>query len=318
MSEPSENLADRRMAFMDHIGELRTRLLRAVMGAFVCGVVAFFFADEIIELLKYELLPPAHHKLHTFTLGEAFFQEIKVAIVVGLFVSIPFMTYQLWAFVAPALYEKERKLVVPLITAAIAFFAAGAAFCFFIVLPFAVEFLVTYGAEHSTPVLQLSAFISFVLFFMLSFGAIFELPVVLFFLAKIGIVKSGPLRKIRRYAIVAFFIIAAILTPTPDVVNQTLMAAPMWALYELGILGVVHVERQRAAAEAAAKAIADAEEQAAAAERAERQAVVEAADAERAAAAAAAKRLADAEAVARRVADAAGGKDLIDPGEGGS
>ena len=242
------------MAFMEHIGELRKRLLRSVLAAFVCGIAAFAFASEIIDVLKFELLPPAFMQLHTFTLGEAFFQELKVAIVVGLIVSIPFVTYQLWAFIAPALYEKERAMVVPLVIAAIVFFAAGGAFCFFIVLPFAVEFLVTYGAEHSTPMLQLSAFLSFVLFFLFSFGAIFELPVVLYFLAKVGIVKSGPLRKIRRYAIVAFFIIAAILTPTPDVVNQTLMAAPMWALYELGILGVVHVERQRAAQAAADKA----------------------------------------------------------------
>jgi len=246
-------LEDRRMAFMEHIGELRTRLLRSVLAAFVCGAVAFFFAGQIIELLKWELLPPAFMKLHTFTLGEAFFQELKVAIVVGLIASIPFVTYQVWAFIAPALYEKERSIVVPLIVAAIVFFAMGACFCFFIVLPFAVDFLVSYGAEHSTPMLQLSAFLSFVLFFMFSFGAIFELPVVLYFLARIGVVKSGPLRKVRRYAIVCFFIIAAILTPTPDVMNQTLMAAPMWVLYELGILGVVRVEKQKAAQAAADK-----------------------------------------------------------------
>jgi sec-independent protein translocase protein TatC len=245
---------ERRMPFMEHIAELRTRLLRAVFAALACAVATFFFAPQIIEYLKYQFLPAGYYKLHTFTLGEGFFQEIKVAIISGFIFSGPFIAYQVWAFVAPALYDKEKRIVVPFVLSAIGFFAAGAAFCFFVVLPFGVEFLVTYGSEYSESVLQLSSFLSFVLFFLLSFGLIFELPVVLYFLAKVGMVKAAPLRRIRRYAIVGFFIIAAILTPTPDVINQTLMAAPMVILYELGILGVVRVEKQRAAKEAAERA----------------------------------------------------------------
>lgn len=242
------------MPFMEHIGELRSRIMRALIAVGVGTVVCFIFASNIIDLLKLELLPASHFKLHTFTLGEAFFQEIKVAIVGGLFLSGPFFAYQIWAFIVPGLYEKEQRLVVPLAMSAVGFFAAGAAFCFFVVLPFAIEFLLTYGIEHSEPVLQLSAFISFILFFLLSFGLIFELPVILYFLAKVGVVKAAPLRRFRRYAIIASFIIAAILTPTPDIFNQSLMAIPMCLLYELGILGVAREEKQRAAREAAARA----------------------------------------------------------------
>ena len=107
-------LDDRRMAFMEHIGELRTRMLRSVMAAFVCGLVAFFFASDIIWILKLELLPVSHMNLHTFTLGEAFFQELKVAIVCGLILSIPFVTYQIWAFIAPALVLFSRLMGQPL------------------------------------------------------------------------------------------------------------------------------------------------------------------------------------------------------------
>lgn len=242
------------MPFLDHIAELRTRVLRALAAVLVGTIACFFFAGEIIEQLKLELLPPAYWKLHTFALGEAFFTEIKVAIICGFILSGPLIAYQVWAFIAPALYEKEKRVVVPFVASAVGFFAAGAAFCFFVVLPFAVEFLVTYGVQHSTPVLQLSAFLSFVLLFLLTFGLVFELPVVLYFLARVGVVKSPFLKRVRRYAIVAFFIISAILTPTPDIVNQCLMAAPMVVLYELGILGVVHVERQRAAREEAERA----------------------------------------------------------------
>jgi sec-independent protein translocase protein TatC len=245
---------ERRMPFVEHLAELRSRLLRALLAVGVGTVLCFIFAKEIIDLLKLELLPASHYKLHTFTLGEAFFQEIKVAIIGGLFLAGPFFAYQIWAFVAPGLYERERRIVVPFALSAVGFFAAGAAFCFFVVLPFAIEFLLTYGIEHSEPVLQLAAFISFILFFLLAFGLIFELPVVLYFLAKVGVVKAAPLRRFRRYAIVAFFVIAAILTPTPDIFNQSLMAVPMWLLYELGILGVAREEKQRAAREAAARA----------------------------------------------------------------
>jgi sec-independent protein translocase protein TatC len=245
---------ERRMGFMEHLGELRNRLVRAVLFALAAAIGCFFAAAHIINFLKFELLPPAHMKLHSFTLGEPLFQEIKVAIVCGLGLTVPYLVYQIWAFVAPGLYTHERKIVMPLILAAILFFLAGGSFCFFVVLPFAVDFLATYGAEHTEVVLQLSAFISFVLFFMLSFGLIFELPVVLYFLARVGVVRSAPLRKFRRYAILGAFVVAAILTPTPDVVNQCLMAVPIWALYELGIVGVAHVERDRAARAAAERA----------------------------------------------------------------
>jgi sec-independent protein translocase protein TatC len=251
-------MSERRMPFLDHVAELRRRILWAMAAVLVCAVASFAFASRIIEFLKYELLPPAFWKLHTFALGEAFFQEIKVAIIAGFFFSGPFIAYQVWAFIAPALYEKEKRVVIPFVLSAVAFFLAGAAFCFFIVLPYAVEFLVTYGVEHSTPVLQLSAFISFVMLFLLAFGLIFELPVVLYFLGKIGVAKAAPLRRFRRYAIVAAFIVAAILTPTPDIVNQLLMAVPMVVLYELGILGVAHTEKQRAAQEAAERAAEEA------------------------------------------------------------
>lgn len=255
------------MAFLEHLGELRNRLVKAVVVTFVLAIVCFFFAADIINFLKAQLLPRVQtglfeegpQGLYSFTPGEQLWQELKVAIICGISMSIPVIVYQLWAFISPGLYEKERKVVVPLILAAILFFLAGVAFCFFVVLPFALTFLLSYGASHTTTLLGLSHFVSFVMFFVMAFGLIFELPVLLFFLAKVGVLTSKPLRKFRRFAILGCFIVAALLTPTPDIVNQCLMAVPMWGLYELGILGVVHVEKTRAKAAALAAAEEEAE-----------------------------------------------------------
>ena len=242
------------MAFMEHLGELRNRLVRAVIFTFITAIVCFFFAADIIEFLKLQLLPASAPNLYSFTPGEQLWQEIKVALICGISLSIPVIVYELWAFISPGLHPGERSVAVPLILAAILFFALGVGFCYLIVLPFALDFLLTYGTQHTITMLGLSHFVSFVMFFVMAFGLIFELPVLLYFLAKVGVLSSAPLRKIRRFAIVGFFIVGAILTPTPDIVNQSMMAIPMWLLYELGILGVVHVERQRAKAAALAKA----------------------------------------------------------------
>jgi len=168
--------------------------------------------------------------------AEALWMHIKISIAAGLMLALPVIFHQFWKFISPGLLPKEKKYAIPFIFSATGLFLFGAAFCFFIVLPFAMGFLLTFKVgDFLMPMLSVGQYVSFCLKIILAFGTVFQLPIVIVFLTKVGIVSPKTLAKNRRYAVLAAFVLAALLTPTPDIFNQALMAVPMILLYEVGI-----------------------------------------------------------------------------------
>ncbi|MEW6067740.1 MAG: twin-arginine translocase subunit TatC [Nitrospirota bacterium] len=248
-------MEDHKMSITEHLGDLRKKIFISVIILFIAFLVTFNFSEDIFKLimfpLKYNMefsvkdmyihfVP--QDKLHNTKLvflapAEAFWMNIKIAFVAALILSLPVIFYQLWKFISPGLLLKERKYVLPFIFAATFLFLVGAAFCFFIVLPFAMGFLLTYKVgDFLSPMLSVGNYVDFCLKFILAFGAVFEIPIAILFLTRMGLVTTKTLAKNRKYAVLLAFVVAAILTPTPDVFNQTLMAVPMIVLYEVGII----------------------------------------------------------------------------------
>ena len=246
---------DNKMPITEHLGDLRKRIVISLVVLFAAFLVSFNFSEDIFRFimfpLKYTVHLSAHHpyltfipqdKLHDMKLvflapAEAFWMNIKVALVAAIIISLPVIFHQVWKFISPGLLKKEKGYVIPFIFIATCLFLVGATFCFLIVLPFAMGFLLTYKVgDFLSPMLSVGNYVDFCLKFILAFGAIFELPIVIIFLTRMGIVTPKTLAKNRKYAVLLAFIAAAILTPTPDVFNQTLMAVPMIVLYEIGIL----------------------------------------------------------------------------------
>ncbi|MBF0506075.1 MAG: twin-arginine translocase subunit TatC [Nitrospirae bacterium] len=247
-------MANNKMPLMEHLGELRKRIIVSLIALGVTFAVAFNYSEEIFGLLmfplKYTLVLSVkklsmyfvqHNKLQSTKLvflapTEAFWMNLKVAFVAGILFALPVIFHQLWLFISPGLLPREKKYVLPFIFFATALFLAGAAFCFFIVLPFAIGFLLTYKVgDFLMPMLSVGQYVDFCLKFILAFGVIFELPIAIIFLTKMGIVTPQGLARNRKFAVLFAFIAGAILTPTPDAFNQTLMAIPIILLYEVGI-----------------------------------------------------------------------------------
>ncbi len=235
-AEDDSGLA-RPMSLRDHLVELRKRITRAFLWMVVGFIACYPVAEEIFKLLFAPLtrvLPNAGRLIYTSP-PEAFFTYMKVAFVAGIFLASPMIFYQIWAFIAPGLYKEEKAHVVPVAIFSALFFICGGAFCYFVAFPFAFEFFMSYSTDLIVAMPALSETLSFVLQLLLAFGLIFELPLFVFFLARLGIVTAAMMRKFRRYSILANVIIAAILTP-PDVMSQMLMAGPLILLYEFSIL----------------------------------------------------------------------------------
>jgi sec-independent protein translocase protein TatC len=168
--------------------------------------------------------------------AEAFWVHLKISLITGLILALPVIFHQVWKFISPGLLQREKKYAIPFIIIATGLFFFGTVFCFVIVLPFAMKFLLSYKTASLTPMISIERYIDFCLKFILAFGAVFELPVIIVFLTRTGIVSYQTLAKNRKYAVLLAFVTAAILTPTPDAFNQTLMAVPIIFLYEGGLL----------------------------------------------------------------------------------
>jgi len=243
------------MSFLEHLGDLRRKITVSLIATCVTFVITFNYSEQILKFLMFPLrysldfsvrkmyiyfVP--QDKLHNTKLvflapAEGFWMNMKIALVAALILALPIIFQQLWSFISPALHRKEKKYVIPFVLMATSLFLVGAAFCFFIVLPFAMGFLLTYKiGDFMMPMLSVGQYIDFCLKFLLAFGIVFELPIFIVFATRMGLVTTKTLAKNRRYAILIAFIVAAILTPTPDAFNQTLMAVPMIVLYEVGIL----------------------------------------------------------------------------------
>jgi len=223
-----------KMSFFDHLTELRTRIMWSLGAAGVGLVISLYFTDQVMRYLIDHVL---RIKPVFTTPTEAFWTYMKVAMILGLFIAMPVVLWHVWGFVAPGLHKHERKYAVPFVIVGSLLFLMGGAFALLLVVPFAVQFLVNFGVQQGLQaMLSISSSIDFVLKFTLAFGLVFELPVVITLLSMLGIVTPQFLSKNRKYAILINFVIAAILTPTPDVLNQTLMAGPLIILYEVGII----------------------------------------------------------------------------------
>ena len=230
-----KNIQEVEMPFLDHLEELRWRIIKSLVAVFVFTIIAFFFSDQI---LKFLLISTKHLKhqfqLQVLKVQTVFIIKLELAIITGVIFALPVIFYQLWAFVAPGLLENERKYVIPVIVFATISFIVGAAFAFFVIIPFALDFFLGLVPENVKNNIALDFYFGFVARLVLVFGIVFELPVVSLLLTKLGILTPKILRKYRRYAIVVIFILAAILTP-PDPTTQLLLAIPLVLLYEVTI-----------------------------------------------------------------------------------
>ncbi len=222
-----------KMSFFDHLAELRTRILWSLVGSAVGLAIALYFTNSIMKFLSRYLKTEPVFTSPT----EAFWTYMKVAMIAGIFIAMPVILWNVWAFVAPGLHKHERKYAAPFVIVGSLLFLAGGAFALFVIVPFAITFLVNFGQEQGLkPMITISSYIDFIVKFTLAFGLVFQLPVVITLLSMIGVVTPQFLSKNRKYAILINFILAAILTPTPDIINQTLMAGPLCILYEIGII----------------------------------------------------------------------------------
>jgi len=241
--------------FVSHLIELRNRLLKSVLVVFVLFLVLFPFANDLYALLAGPLmakLPEGTNMIATQVISP-FFVPLKLAGFTALFIAIPYLLYQLWAFIAPGLYEHERQLVLPLVVSSTLLFYLGAAFAYFIVFPVVFGFLVSTTPDGVAMMTDINEYLGFVITLFFAFGLAFEVPVATVLLVMVGIVTPEQLAEKRRYAILIAFIIGAILTP-PDILSQFMMAIPVWMLYELGILISRLVVKRRKAAEEAENA----------------------------------------------------------------
>ena len=234
------------MSFTEHLEDLRWCLLKSLCALAIASTICYFFSELIFGFVVAPLrqtLRPGQSLIGT-GITEAFFIEIKVALAAGLLFSCPFVFYQIWHFVAPGLSGGETKLVLPFVLCATLFFLGGAYFCYRIVLPVAFRYFIEqYDTMGVMPAIRIGEYFTFFFRMVLAFGATFELPVFTFFLVRLGIWDYRFMLRSFRYAIVVIFIIAAMLTPTPDIINQSLLALPMLALYVLSI-GVAYVWRK--------------------------------------------------------------------------
>lgn len=246
---PEEEL---RMPFWSHLEELRKRITRSLILVVIGFGLCFNFSEDILRVLMwpmntkleltfsspfFTITPVAvQQKLHYTTLIEPFWAHLKISLIAGVMVVFPFIMYQLWKFISPGLLQKERKYVGTFVFFSTVFFGIGVLFCYFLLLPFAVPFLLTYKTENLIAILRIGDYIDFVLKFLLASGVVFELPLIIVLLSRMGIVSPDWLAKYRKFALLGAFIIGAILTPTPDMFNQTILSIPIYLLYEVGIL----------------------------------------------------------------------------------
>jgi len=243
--------------FLSHLEELRKRLVVCAIGVGAGFVIAYIFSERLFQLLVAPLkaVMPEGDQLIFTNLPEMFFAYIKVAFIAGIMAAAPLIFYQLWMFIAPGLYRKEKKMAIPFVISSTILFVGGALFGYFVVFPFGFKFFIGFSNEYVKALPSVKQYFSFSMKLLFAFGAVFELPVIIFFLSKMGIVTPQFLRQKRKYAILLTFALAAILTP-PDVITQCMMAGPLIVLYEIGIL-VSRIAQKKKEGRETAKAEAD-------------------------------------------------------------
>jgi sec-independent protein translocase protein TatC len=239
---------------VSHLLELRDRLLRSVIAVLVCFVPLAFFQNQLFTLVARPLIQqlPAGTSLIATSVVSPFMAPLKLSLIVALFIAMPYVLFQIWGFVAPGLYKRERRFALPLLVSSIALFYAGIAFAYYVVFPLMFQFLASTTPEGVKMMTDIASYLDFVLLLFLAFGIAFEMPVAVVLLVTSGLVKLDVLTRNRGYVILGIFIIAAFLTP-PDAVSQSFMAVPMYLLYELGIVFARLVQKSRGEAAPAAE-----------------------------------------------------------------
>ncbi len=243
--------------FLSHLEELRKRLVICAIGVGAGFVIAYIFSERLFQLLVAPLkavMPEGDQMIFT-NLPEMFFAYIKVAFIAGILAAAPLIFYQLWMFIAPGLYRKEKKMAIPFVISSTILFVGGALFGYFVVFPFGFKFFIGFSNEYVKALPSVKQYFSFSMKLLFAFGVVFELPVIIFFLSKMGIVTPQFLKQKRKYAILLTFALAAILTP-PDVITQCMMAGPLIVLYEIGII-VSRIAQKKKEGGETAKAEAD-------------------------------------------------------------
>ena len=232
-----ENPAEEKLPLTAHLEELRKRLIRVMVVVGMSFGVCYTFKDWSFQVITRPLVEvlPQHSSLIYTGLPEAFFIHMKIAFFASLFLTSPYTLFQIWKFISPGLYAKEKKYVIPFVISSTLLFVGGVLFGYFIALPPAFKFFVSFSTDALKPMVSFREYLGLTLKFLLAFGLSFELPVFMFFLTKLGIVDAAVLARQRRYAILVIFIAAAVLTPSPDVLSQILMAVPLMLLYEVSI-----------------------------------------------------------------------------------
>lgn len=231
---------------MAHLIELRTRLLNSVVAVLIVFVCLFPFASRLYTLLAKPLLSklPKGGQMIATDVTTPFFVPLKVALMAAFLISLPYILYQVWRFVAPGLYEHEKRLVWPLIIASTSLFFCGMAFAYFMVFPIVFGFITASAPMGVAVMTDIDKYLSFVLTMFVAFGLTFQVPVAVVLMVRMGFITVAKLREIRPYVVVGSFVVGAIFTP-PDVVSQSMLAVPLWLLYEAGILVSVWVGRKK-------------------------------------------------------------------------
>ncbi|WP_300460033.1 twin-arginine translocase subunit TatC [Desulfobacula sp.] len=233
-------LTEEKSPFTEHLGELRDRLVRSFIAVGIGFVAAYFFKEKLFEILTAPLITAMGDNENTrmiFTgLPEAFFTYLKVSLLTGIVLSTPVLFYEFWMFVSPGLYRTEKKYFLPIVFLSVFFFAIGSSFGYFIVFPYGFKFFLGFATDTIYAMPSMKEYLSFASKMLLAFGFVFELPLVLTFMARMGLVTVPFLKKNRKYALLLFFVGAALITP-PDVVTQIMMALPLMVLYEISIIG---------------------------------------------------------------------------------
>lgn len=244
--------ADAAMPLVSHLTELRTRLLRCVIAILVIFLCLFYFAQDIYTLVSAPLRAylPAGATMIATGVASPFLTPFKLTLVISVFLSIPFILQQIWSFIAPGLYQHEKRIAIPLLISSVLLFYSGMAFAYFAVFPIMFGFFSSVTPQGVEMMTDIGQYLDFVLTIFFAFGVAFEIPVATFLLVWAGIVEVDTLRKSRPYVVVGCFVIGMVLTP-PDIFSQTLLAIPMWVLFELGLVFSAMVDKERKAKQAA-------------------------------------------------------------------
>ena len=233
MTADREDPRDKELSLLEHLDEFKRRLVVSAIAVALTTAIALAFAIEIIKIL---LIPTGQRRLISLAPTENFSTIFHVALMSGIALAMPVLLYEVYAYIDPALHKHERRFLLTMGPLVLGLFVLGMAFCYYLLLPPSLQFLLTFGGEVIDNQLRASDYLSFVTTYILAMGLVFEMPAIIFALIRVGIVKRSVLTKARRYVFLACFILGAVITPTPDPFNQSLVSIPMYLLFELGLL----------------------------------------------------------------------------------